>query len=92
MKLKHLLLLGGVLAAAAYFQNKHRREQALGQARDLLDRMKRRADDLRHRAARRGERGFESAAETAREIGRDAGSRRENGIGIGPQGGPSGYR
>lgn len=46
MTMKKLLMLGGVLAGAAFLQNKQRRDRLFGQARDLFDKAKARTSDL----------------------------------------------
>jgi hypothetical protein len=46
MTIKNLLMLGGVLAGAAYLQDKGRRERLIGQARGLFDKAKARATEL----------------------------------------------
>jgi hypothetical protein len=46
MTLKGMLMLGGVLAGAAYLQDKNRRDRVVGRARDLIDQAKTRAADI----------------------------------------------
>jgi hypothetical protein len=46
MTLKGMLMLGGVLAGAAYLQDKQRRDRAFGRARDMLDKAKSRVADV----------------------------------------------
>lgn len=46
MTIKNILMLGGVLAGAAYLQDKKRRDRLVCQARDLLDKAKTRASGL----------------------------------------------
>lgn len=53
MTLKKMFMLGGVLAGAAYLQNKSRRDRLISQGRDLLDRAKTRASDVAHKVETR---------------------------------------
>jgi hypothetical protein len=46
MTIKNLLMLGGVIAGAAYLQDKGRRDRLFGQARGLFDKAKARASEL----------------------------------------------
>ncbi len=50
MTLKKLAILGGVLAGAAYLQNKGRRDRAFTGARDMFDKVKSRAQEVGHQA------------------------------------------
>lgn len=72
MKLKNMLLLGGVLAGAAYLQNKSRRERVFGQARGLMDQAKTRASDLAHKVENR-------AREVADRVGTSTASTESSG-------------
>ncbi len=49
MTIKQILVIGGVIAAGVYLQNKSRRDRLFAQARDLLDMAKSRASDVAHR-------------------------------------------
>lgn len=66
MTLKKLFILGGVLAGAAYLQNKSRRDRLITQGRDLFDRAKTRASKLAHRVE-------SEARESAGSVGRGDG-------------------
>ena len=47
MTLKGMLMLGGVLAGAAYLKDKQRRDRVVGRARGLIDQAKTRVADVR---------------------------------------------
>lgn len=49
MTLKNMFLLGGVLAGAAYLQNKSRRDRLMTQGRNLLDKARTRAVEITHK-------------------------------------------
>lgn len=53
MTIKQVLVIGGVIAAGVYLQNKSRRDRLFGQARDLLDMARSRASDVAHRIEHR---------------------------------------
>jgi len=62
MTIKNMLMLGGVLAGAAYLQNKSRRDRLFGQARGVIDKAKTRASDLAHQVEARSKSFAESDA------------------------------
>ena len=105
MTLKNLVMLGGVLAGAAYLQNKNRRERVVGSARGALDKWKARAQELAHQVETKAHTFAETGAFSANQaVSSSAGAttRRDNGTsssgigsgygGSGGIGGSGGYR
>lgn len=82
MTFKNMFLLGGVLAGAAYLQNKSRRDRLMTQGRDLLDKAKTRAADITHKV--------ESKLET-RTGDSIASTKRDNGVSTSPSTASSTY-
>ena len=70
MTFKNMFLLGGVLAGAAYLQNKSRRDRLIGQARGVLDNAKARAVDITHKVE----------AKLEPKTGDSVASKRDNGV------------
>ena len=60
MTIKNLLLLGGVLAGAAYLKDKTRRERLMGQARGFIDQAKSRATEIAGQVKAKGSEALES--------------------------------
>jgi hypothetical protein len=91
MTIKNMLMLGGILAGAAYLKDKTRRDRVTGKARDLIDQAKTRASSLAQRVeskSRELTEDLESADVSS--VGASRGNGTSSSYGIGGSGGLGG--
>jgi hypothetical protein len=85
MTLKTLVILGGAIAGAAYLQNKNRRDRVFTGARDLIDRIKTRAESVGSEVQSKVQSTMEKAGSSVGSMGRNETSHSSS-VGANPSG------
>ncbi|HUQ03393.1 MAG TPA: hypothetical protein VM261_12910 [Kofleriaceae bacterium] len=91
MTIKNLLMLGGVLAGAAYLKDKTRRDRVFGKARDMLDQAKTRASGIAEKVeSRTRDLSEQLGSQDTSSVGASRGNGTTSGYGVGGTGGLGG--